>query len=674
MAKTSTTCVVAHFRSLAVLLVVCLGGLFLSFQNTFAADSELKLFKTAWDAAKVGDHESFSKIKSGLQGYELYPYLQYEDYRNRRAEVSADEMTDFLKAHKDWAFARGLHVAWLRTLAKKKRWSDLVRYSGDVSDTRLRCQRVRAQIILNQTDWLMNEAQNLWLAGKSQPDECDPVFAWLIKNGGVTENLAWQRIRLAMEANNRTLVAYLARFVPPDQRRWLDDWKKISRSGYANLGALRRWPDIETTQLIAETLLRRVARNDTQLAAGKLEALDGHFDWGEARQSGLWREIALYSAVGLDDETGLYMERVPVVYRDSQLLEWWARYLLSRQDWPGLINVIGQFPDDIQHDDRWQYWLAQAEIRAGKVDVGSGSLPELAKKASYYGFLAADELDLEYNICPLEANIPSADIDRLAARADFRRAIELRKAHLHSWATEEWSMAASRLSTSELKVAAGLAHREGWTDRVIFALGNSGDLQLYDWRFPLKWQVDIQRESKSNQLDPAWVYGTIRSESAMLETARSSANAMGLMQITPATGKRVARKHGLTWNGISQLQSAQGNLPIGTAYMRDLLEDFSQNPVLASGAYNAGPNAVKRWLKTRPLEEAAIWIETLPYFETRDYIPRVLAFTTIYDWRLDGQVRRISDRMPHIESGKISSSGSAGIVCRSRDDAVIAGN
>ena len=160
----------------------------------------------------------------------------------------------------------------------------------------------------------------------------------------------------------------------------------------------------------------------------------------------------------------------------------------------------------------------------------------------------------------------------------------------------------------------------------------------------------------------------------MLETARSSANAMGLMQITPATGKRVARKHGLTWNGTSQLRSAQGNLPIGTAYMRDLLEDFSQNPVLVSGAYNAGPNAVKRWLKTRPLEEAAIWIETLPYFETRDYIPRVLAFTTIYDWRLDGQVRRISDRMPHIESGKISSSGSAGIVCRNRDDAVIAGN
>ena len=487
-----------------------MGGLFLSLQNTFAAESELKLFKTAWDAAKVGDHESFRKIKISLRGYELYPYLQYEDYRDRRADIGADEMTGFLETHEDWAFARGLHVAWLRTLAKEKRWADLVRYSADVSDTRLRCQRVRAQIILKQTDGVINEAQNLWLAGKSQPDECDPLFAWLIKNGGVTENLAWQRIRLAMEANNRTLVAYLARFVPSDQRRWLDDWKKISRSGYTSLGALRRWPDTEATQLIAECFLRRLARNDAQLAAANLEAVDGGFCWGEASQSTLLSEIALYSAVELNDETGLHMERVPMVYRDSQLLEWWARYLLSRQDWPGLIDVIAQFPDDIQYDDRWQYWLAQAEIRAGKVDVGSGSLPELAKKASYYGFLAADELDLAYNICPLEANIPSADIDRLAARADFRRAIELRKAQLHSWATEEWSMAAGRLSTAELKVAAGLAQREGWTDRVIFALGNSGDLQLYDWRFPLKWQVDIQRESKSNRLDPAWVYGTIR--------------------------------------------------------------------------------------------------------------------------------------------------------------------
>ena len=186
--------------------------------------------------------------------------------------------------------------------------------------------------------------------------------------------------------------------------------------------------------------------------------------------------------------------------------------------------------------------------------------------------------------------------------------------------------------------------------------------------FPVIWETEIKRESATNQLDPAWVYGTIRSESAMVETARSSANALGLMQVTPATGKRVARKHGLAWNGSSQLRTAAGNLPIGTAFMGDLLQEFGQNPVLVSGAYNAGPRAVDRWLDKRPKGEAAIWIETLPYYETRDYIPRVLAFTTIYDWRLQQPVTRISSRMPEFDSGPVSGNmqvrETAEVVCR----------
>jgi len=178
------------------------------------------------------------------------------------------------------------------------------------------------------------------------------------------------------------------------------------------------------------------------------------------------------------------------------------------------------------------------------------------------------------------------------------------------------------------------------------------------------WQKEITRAAATNQLDPAWVYGTIRSESAMLETARSPANALGLMQVLPATGKQVAKKHGLNWRGASQLKTASGNLPIGAAYMGDLYKDLRQNPVLVSGAYNAGPHKVKRWLDTRPTSEAAIWVETLPYFETRDYIPRVLAFTTIYNWRLGGQLKRISSRMPDIESGKIGFAGHTEAVCR----------
>jgi soluble lytic murein transglycosylase len=656
---------------LPAILLFCLSSVSLAAGPV--AEPEIERFKNAWEFARKGDHAAFNQVKDTLQDYVLYPYLQYEDYRSRRAKVPVEEMSTFLSNHRNWAFSRGLRDSWLRSLAKKGRWADLLANSEDVNGTVLRCQRVRGQIILKQTDGVLSEAQKLWTVGKSQPDECDPVFAWLVKNDGIPESLAWERIHLAIKAGNRSLAMYLARYVPNSQRRWLEGWQKLNRGGYSRLEQARSWPDTEATRMITATSLQRLTRNNAELAAKKFKSLDGHFSWNEMTRMALLRDIALYSAVALDDDTVEYMSRVPLLFRDSQLLEWWSRFLLSRQDWTGLIDVIAQMPEDIRSDDRWSYWFAQASLRSGQLQSPPTSLEELAGKANYYGFLAADELGLAYNICPLQPDITEADIERMADNAGFERALELRRAGLDNWAVAEWSSETNRLPTVELKVAAALANREGWYDRAIFALGNSGDLRFYEWRFPLLWEADIKREATANKLDPAWVYGTIRSESAMVETARSSANALGLMQVTPTTGKQVAKKHGLRWTGSAQLKTVAGNLPIGTAYMHDLLEEYRHNPVLVSGSYNAGPNAVKRWLNTRPMGEAAIWVETLPYFETRDYIPRVLAFTTLYDWRLGGAVKRISVRMPHIESGKISINGSASVICRDQPEQVATG-
>jgi len=661
LSKSSAVAIVATCW-LVVLLVLPTSAtpVFAAVENE---DKQLEQFKSAWEAAKKGNHADFNRIKVGLAGYLLFPYLQYEDYRNRRASVDSGEIVAFLDSHRDWAFEPGLRRAWLKTLAGRGRWSDLLAYSDGVSDTALRCQRARARIILKQTSDIEAEIQKLWAVGHSQPDECDVAFSWLIKVHGIPESLAWERIYLAMVENDRSLVKYLARFVPSARRQWLSDWRTLSRGGYTRMERLTRWDDNAITREIAAVSMRRLARRDATAAAAAFGPMAAHFDWPEAEQQSLWRDVAMWSAVALDVETASRMERVPAAYRDSQLLEWWARFLLSSGDWQALAGVISQMPDETRNDDRWQYWLAQAHLRSGKAGQDT-SLTQLAQKANYYGFLAADELGLAYNICPLEPDVEVAEIDRTAGLEGFRRALVLREAGLDNWARAEWVLAAGQVKTGDLDVVAALANREGWHDRAIFALGNSGDLPFYDWRSPLAWQADIKRVAAANQLDPAWVFGTVRSESAMVEDARSSANALGLMQVTPATGKRVARKHGLAWNGSVGLQTAVGNLPVGAAYMSDLLQEFPANPVLVSAAYNAGPNAVKSWLDTRPRGEAAVWVETLPYFETRDYIPRVLAFTTLYQWRMGGPVTRISARMPELESGKIRADGIAGVECR----------
>jgi soluble lytic murein transglycosylase len=228
-------------------------------------------------------------------------------------------------------------------------------------------------------------------------------------------------------------------------------------------------------------------------------------------------------------------------------------------------------------------------------------------------------------------------------------------------------MAARRLDQAGLRTAAALAVREAWPQMAIFALGDSGDQRWYEWRFPLDYAPLVEANAGGLRLDASWVMGLMRSESALAEDAVSPAGARGLMQVTPGTARQLAQRHGLRYSNDEQLLQAEVNVRFGTAYLRDLLDRYGGNTVLATGAYNAGPNAVDRWLDERPAGEPAIWIETLPYFETRDYIPRVLAFTTLYDWRMQRPVSRISSRMPAfdsaVDSGTMRAGETAEIVC-----------
>jgi soluble lytic murein transglycosylase len=362
------------------------------------------------------------------------------------------------------------------------------------------------------------------------------------------------------------------------------------------------------------------------------------------------------------------MRAVPPDYRDGKLLEWWVRHNLVQQNWADVSLTITGMPPDLKDDSRWRYWDAQARLQTGDADEGLKLLSELALEASYYGFLAADHLKQPYTICPQKPQLDQAEVDKLRGQAGFERALELREAGIRNWSRSEWQMATRILDRTGLRLAAALATQENWPDMAIFALGNSGDLRWYEWRFPMEYGAVVDSYARNRKLDPSWVMGLMRSESAMAEDALSSAGARGLMQVMPDTARQLAKRHNIPYSGREQLMQAENNIDFGTAYLRDLLDRYGENPVLASGAYNAGPHAVDRWLKTPKAGNPAIWVETLPYFETRDYIPRVLAFTTIYDWRLQKPVTRISSRMPAFDSGSMGDSRNqpetTEVVCR----------
>lgn len=630
--------------------------------------TQREAFSRAWQAAARGDQAELRRQLPGLQGYLLYPYLQYEDLRQRRGRVPDDEMVEFLASHGDWAFSGPLKAAWLRTLASEHRWSSLLVNAADSTDAEVRCAYLQARIRAGQTEGLLPAAQALWNVGRSQPDACDAVFRWLQQEGGITPGLAWQRIELSMEAGQPRLSLYLARFLPDHDRIWVDRWYEQHTAGYGRLDQAGRWPDAEVARDITEFGLRRLARNDPDRAWHIYQALSGHFSWPSDVRGGLVREIALWSAVNGSSAANERIRAVPVDARDDALLEWRVRYALAREDWGEVLSAVAAMSPAAAGASRWRYWRARALLATNQTARAEELLQELAVEASFYGFLAADMLALPYTVCPEQPAVPAETIDSLAMQPGFERALELRKAGIDHWSRSEWSLAARRLDQEGLRAAAGLAVREQWPDMAIFALGDSGDQRWYEWRFPLDFHALVEANASAMNLDPSWVMGLMRSESAMAESALSSAGARGLMQVTPGTARQLAKRHGYSYTGPQQLMRADDNVRFGTTYMRELSDRFGNNPVLVSGAYNAGPGAVERWLKNRPSGDPAIWIETLPYYETRDYIPRVLAFATLYDWRLQRPVSRISSRMPAFDSGAGSGTMHAGqtaeVVCR----------
>jgi soluble lytic murein transglycosylase len=630
--------------------------------------SQREDFSLAWRAAAHGKRADFERLMPGLQDYLLFPYLKYEDLRYRRAMVSDTEMASFLDDHEGWAFTTGLKSAWLRTLGALRRWDSLIEHAPGSSNTEIQCYLAQARINRGQTEGLLPVAQSLWAVGKSQPDACDPVFSWLKKQGGITSGLAWERIRRAMDAREPRLTLYLARFLGEEDRVWADRWYQQDRSGYRQLKQAAKWQDQEKSRDITSYGLRRLARNDSDRAAQIFETIEKQFNWTADVRGGILGEIALWSAVEGVQATAARMHNVPELYRDGKLLEWWVRYDLSKGNWDGVIRTIAAMAPEQKDDTRWRYWDARARLETGNADLGRELLGELALEANYYGFLSADSLALPYTICQQEPSVTEAEVVTLKEQGGFGRALELWKAGIPTWSRSEWRRAVRGLDKKGLQTAAALAVQEGWPDMAIFALGNSGDLRWYEWRFPIEFATLAEAQARNRNLDLAWVMGVMRSESAMAVDALSPAGARGLMQIMPNTAKTLAKRHSFSYTGHQQLMQAQDNIEFGTAYLRDLLDRFDGNQALVSGAYNAGPHVVDRWMDKRQTNDPAIWVETIPYFETRDYIPRVLAFSTIYDWRLQKPVSRLSSRMPVFDSSAVSGTmpvrETAEVVCR----------
>lgn len=596
-------------------------------------DLERTHFREGWAAAQRGDQASLVQAIAQLPDYPLTPYLQHELLRQRVDQVPPAVMTQFLARYRDWSFRPQLERSWLRSLGRRNQHELLLAHGQDSEDSEVRCHLAQARLALNQTEGLEAQVRSLWLVGRSQHKACDAVFDWWRSQGNPDAATAWRRFDLAIAAGEQDLARYLKRFLPRAERELADHWLAMVRNPVSELRQARHWHDVPEAQRIVRFGLDRLAVNDWAAADKAWQVLRYHFSWPESEAQAIARRIALFQAVALDGGALAAIDALPAEQRDDQILAWRVRAALGQQQWDEVLAGIEAMSVSSQLEGRWRYWRARALAAQGRPEAAL-AYASLAAEASYYGFLSATVLDQPLSLCEEAPQAGLAVQQRLLRDSEVERMLELLQVGLGWHARSQWQRLNRRLGREE-KIQLGLlAAAQGQDHLAILAMMEAGARRAYPWRFPLAEKDLVLTQAARWQVDPALIWGLMRAESAMQPDARSGAGALGLLQLMPDTARVVSRRKGLPFPQASSLLDPAINIPLGVAHLGELQEELDDNWPRVTAAYNAGKGALQRWLDERPQTPADIWVETLPYYETRDYVAKVLTFATIYEWRL----------------------------------------
>ena len=610
--------------------------------------AERSLFMATWERLERRQDVDLDSVLARLGDYPLAPYLEWRELRQRITRASGDEIRAFAQRHPNLAVTPLLERQWLNHLGSERRWGEFLAHWNGQGGTTMDCYRLRALRMEQGVDqaWI-DDAVALWTVGHSQPNACDAVFDVLYDRDLLDREQRWQRIRLAMARNDRNLARALRGRIDQRDRSWLDHWLDLA----ANPERRVRNPAFDTDSDRGRELLAdgigRLAALDRDVAG---EMLNRYLDRGvldSTTGADLQRRIALRAAWSRDETATYLLAELPAEAVNNDVLEWTARIAVGRQDWERVLRATSAMPGDLAAENEWRYWRGEALARSGRREEAEGLLEELAGTRSYYGFLAADRLDRPY---AMHDATSGNDVDRrqaLLQRVDIRRAMELRTLSLETEARREWMAAIDRLDDpADLAQAAALAIDRQWYDRAVFTANRSGQHNALGFRFPLAWRTDFQRSADAESLDLALIYAISRKESAFIADARSHAGALGLMQVMPGTARQTAAGLGLSAPSERDLLGPTANLRLGARYLAEMLDRFNGNLIMASAAYNAGPNRVDGWIRDNAGQPAQVWIENITYGETRDYVKSILAFRAIYDWHIHGEARRLRDVMP----------------------------
>jgi soluble lytic murein transglycosylase len=612
-------------------------------------------FMAAMQRARMNSTAPGAPDSAALKAYPIYDYLAAARLRRALTWTPADDLDAaidaFLRAHEGQPVGRVLRRQWLGSLAERRRWDWFLPRSADLTDPVLICDRLEGRLATGDTDKLASEALARWNLVQRPPAECALVFAWLHAQGVVTPAMQEARARAALATDNPSLAREFIAEVPSERSAPLRQWLQLLESPGPALTALAGAPStgVEPDALLAG--FTRLSNTDSNSASTLLPALLARPDLAPALRDKLWRSFALGAAYGRQSTAIAAFGRVSVTVVDTQVQEWRVRAALWDGDYARALEWLGDMPESLAALPRWRYWRARATAAVKGADSAAPLFAAIAGMRDYYGYLAADRLHQPYNLnmhpTPDDLEVQAA----LASQPALIRAHALIDCDLTDDANAEWGSVLAGAPKAVKVQAAHLASRWGWYAQTISMLAQADDWDDVSLRYPRPYASVVADASKLTQLPPDWILAIIRQESLFRKDAVSRADARGLMQMQPATADAVARRWHFAMPSRDALFDPLVAVPLGAAYVRELLDRYGNQLDLSLAAYNAGPVSVARWLPGRPVE-ADIWIENIPYTETRGYVQHILEHIVAFAAVRNAEPPRLSSLLPPVSSAQ----------------------
>src|SRR5690606_28463415 len=578
----------------------------------------------------------YRRYASALRDYPLEPYLAYDDLTARLKSASNTEVEKFLAEHGDLPQISWMKLRWLRLLAARNDWQPFVRhYDPKMNFAELDCLYGQYQLSSGQVQEGYATAQRLWLVGKSQHNACAPLFERWSAAGQLTEELRWQRLKLAVESGNYGLAAFLAKN-PPTLKAQGERLIEVAQKPQLLKQTDRFAATNQTTADIVSIGLRRLARQDPEQALALLDGYARRLSFSSEEKVAIARQIGLTLAKRFDPRALSVMAEYDPQLRDNTVSEWRARLLLRLGRWEEVHTLTQRFPDELANSNRWRYWRARSLELAQPNNKQAALLYQpVSTERDFYGFLSADRIQAPYAFNHQPMKLDPKVVRKVRNTAGIRRALEFHARGQIVDGRREWYHVSRLFSREELVAQARLAYDMEWYFPAIRTISQAQYWDDLDIRFPMAHRNSLLQAAKARDIHPSWAFAITRQESGFMADARSHVGATGLMQLMPATAKETAKRFNIPLSSHQQVLNPNTNIQLGTAYLSQIYGQFKGNRVLASAAYSAGPVRVRQWLKNAEHLPFDVWVENIPFDETRQYVQNVLTYSVIYGQKLN---------------------------------------